>query len=283
MWYLLLQSLYLISEKDSVKAKAKKNNLVKGDKSQNKLKKLVKNETVKNVIKSSLKNNSKVIENGSIKAKSASKPNQENKKAKKFIKTPESDEEDSDFQELEDADSDSVLGDDFGSDNSSENEAEVEAEAEKNEKLESNIPKRNVKTKDNLQINVGHGDIFTFPSQEEIDNINSLSEIQQRIKDVVIVLSDFKKFRDVNRKRQEYINLLKKDLCSYYSYNEFLMEKFMELFELNELVEFLEASEVQRPVTIRTNSLKTRRRDLAQALINRGVNLDPLGKWTKVG
>ena len=125
--------------------------------------------------------------------------------------------------------------------------------------------------------------IFNFPTEEELENVTSLKDVQQRIKDVVMILSDFKRLRDVNRSRSEYMDLLRKDLCTYYSYNNFLMEKLMQIFPLDELLEFLEASEVQRPMTLRANTLRTRRRDLAEALINRGVNLDPIGKWTKIG
>ncbi|KAI4501798.1 hypothetical protein M0802_003133 [Mischocyttarus mexicanus] len=125
--------------------------------------------------------------------------------------------------------------------------------------------------------------IFSFPTEEEINDVTDLKEIQQRIRDVMMILSDFKNLREENRSRSEYLKLFKHDLCTYYSYNNFLMEKLIQTFPLDELLEFLEASEVQRPMTIRTNTLKTRRRDLAEALINRGVNLDPLGKWTKIG
>lgn len=137
-----------------------------------------------------------------------------------------------------------------------------------------------------LQMNIAQPDVFTLPDPDddtEAEKVVTLQDIQQRIKDIVLVLSDFKKYRQPNRTRSEYVQQLRSDLCTYYSYNEFLMEKLMDIFPMNELMEFLEASEVQRPLTIRTNTLKARRRDLAQALINRGVNLDPLGKWTKVG
>lgn len=128
---------------------------------------------------------------------------------------------------------------------------------------------------------------FVLPSAEEIDKVGQQSEdltmVQLRIRDNLNTLSNFKELRMEGRPRSEYMRLLHKDLAFYYGYSEYMIERMVRLFPLSEIIEVLEANEVQRPVTIRTNTLKTRRRDLAQALINRGVSLDPVGKWSKVG
>lgn len=66
-----------------------------------------------------------------------------------------------------------------------------------------------------------------------------------------------------------------------YGYSDFMMEKMMSLFPISEILDVLEANETPRPVTIRTNTLKTRKRDLVQALVNRGVNIEPAGTVLK--
>lgn len=238
------------------------------------------------------------------------------KKNNNKVKIEESDEnsdEDSDKEEVDDSeegsdDEDNLkVGklDDLSEDDDDENDEdddkfdEDSSASDEDENSDDDmlpIEKKNIKLKkkmeeeaklaeDELQMNISHQEMFTFPqdNDEETEDITTLQDVQQRIKDVVLVLSDFNKYRENGRSRPEYTELLRKDLCTYYSYNDFLMDKLMNMFAINELLEFLEASEVQRPLTIRANSLKTRRRDLASALINRGVNLDPIGKWTKVG
>jgi ribosomal RNA methyltransferase Nop2 len=62
-----------------------------------------------------------------------------------------------------------------------------------------------------------------------------------------------------------------------------LAEKLWRLFTPQEALAFFDANETPRPLVIRTNTLRTHRRDLAHSLINRGVTLEPVGKWSKVG
>lgn len=122
-----------------------------------------------------------------------------------------------------------------------------------------------------------------LPGRSQQQLPSDLNDIKTRITHHMSVLSNFKEGKEGDKSRSEYTEELTQDFMTLYGYNEFLMEKFMELFGVSELKEFLDASEVDRPMTLRTNTLKTRRRDLAQALINRGVNLDPIGKWSRVG
>ncbi|KAK4539983.1 hypothetical protein LTR36_009881 [Oleoguttula mirabilis] len=110
-----------------------------------------------------------------------------------------------------------------------------------------------------------------------------LQLLRTRITETVRVLSNFKELHDPARSRAEYTQALLKDICAYYGYSPFLAEKLYSLFPPQEALAFFDANETPRPMVIRTNTLRTHRRDLAHALINRGVTLEPVGKWSKVG
>ena len=110
-----------------------------------------------------------------------------------------------------------------------------------------------------------------------------LQLLRSRITDTIRVLDDFSKLSEPGRSRTEYTSQLLKDICLYYGYSPYLADKLFHLFPPREAFAFFEANETPRPVVIRTNTLRTHRRDLAQALINRGVTLEPVGKWSKVG
>jgi len=212
------------------------------------------------------------------------------------------------FGSGDDDDDSDVMGDDFGDGGSDEDDDSDGADSDDDsddgpddgdkaddllpiekasKKLERKKKKEEASAEEELQTNIAETEKFALPSGQEVEKEKVLAPdleiLNQRIKDIVGVLNNFNDKREEGKDRQEYLVQLRQDLCSYYSYNDFLMARLMSLFPLNELLEFLEANEVPRPITIRTNTLKTRRRDLAQALIGRGVNLDPLGKWTKVG
>lgn len=50
-----------------------------------------------------------------------------------------------------------------------------------------------------MQINVASQDVFVFPADDTIDESIPIPEVEQRIKDVLLVLSNFTKFREQNR------------------------------------------------------------------------------------
>lgn len=141
-----------------------------------------------------------------------------------------------------------------------------------------------------LQTNIDGDRPHILEDAEDDQGINTtlrlapdLQLLRSRITDTVRVLDDFAKLSEEGRSRAEYTAQLLKDICLYYGYSSYLAEKLYNLFPPREAFAFFEANETARPVVIRTNSLRTHRRDLAQSLINRGVTLEPVGKWSKVG
>lgn len=173
-----------------------------------------------------------------------------------------SDDEDEEEQEDDEFD---LSDEDNDEDDDDEEEGEGEIDPERTEQ-----PKAKVLPSDEQK-------------QVEAKMPTDLSNVRTRLLEVVKVLESFQELAEEGKSRSEYIDQLLEDICAYYGYSPFLAEKLFNLFSPSEAIEFFEANEVARPITIRTNTLKTHRKELSQALVNRGVNLQSIGAWTKVG
>lgn len=110
--------------------------------------------------------------------------------------------------------------------------------------------------------------------------------LKEQIESDVALLANWKESKKSERQgrnRDEVVTEVISAISQYYGYNEALAEYFFHLFKPEEAIEFFEANEKPRPLTIRTNSLKTRRKTLQQTLTTRGMQVEPIGDWTKAG
>ncbi|WOO85489.1 25S rRNA (cytosine-C(5))-methyltransferase nop2 [Vanrija pseudolonga] len=190
---------------------------------------------------------------------------------------PEFDVEDDEFME-EDDEADSA----FASDEEDADGDAAMAEGDDEDDDEDGAIQTNLE--DDLE------ESYTLPAvdgiEEEHEHGVSLRDVEQRMRWLVGVCSgkdDKTSIGVPGKSRSDHLVQLEHDIATYFGYNHFLVNKLMRLFTADEALAFFESNESPRPVTIRANTLRTRRRDLAQALINRGANLEPIGKWSKVG
>jgi ribosomal RNA methyltransferase Nop2 len=100
---------------------------------------------------------------------------------------------------------------------------------------------------------------------------------------VIKTLGDFRNIWQKSESRKEYLSKLQYFIMTNYGYNKFFTEALFKIFPESEIIEMLEVSNATRPISIRTNRIKTRRKELVLRLLNRGINVDPQGKWSNIG
>ncbi|KAL1525868.1 hypothetical protein AB1Y20_020699 [Prymnesium parvum] len=187
-------------------------------------------------------------------------------------------EEEEEGEEEMDVDEEQLDGEDDGEDDDDEEEEEDDDDDDEGEELEfEKKARRTVARMEREAIEnekevreLQRGD-FSLPTAAELEEEQSrppdISAVRDRVKQVVEVLSDFNARREEGRSRVEYISTLVADLQTVYGYSHDMVELLLHLFSPAECLQFIEANETPRPVTIRTNTLKTRRRELAQACL----------------
>ncbi|KAH9258743.1 ribosomal RNA small subunit methyltransferase B [Batrachochytrium salamandrivorans] len=206
-------------------------------------------------------------EASSSKSKQVAEPS----KKKQQLFEPESEEDEEEDEEV----NFTHLGDDLeGSDEEDEEDSDASSASEDQEEEDEE--------EDEEEEEEDEGLALTSKPDEDM----TPQETGERIKETSKALSDFKAYKKRTQtvaSRSDLIEQLHRDCAVYYGYLPELIDLFATLFGPGELVEFLEANEVPRPTVIRTNTLKTTRKQLAKALTARGIGLEPVAEWTNLG
>lgn len=199
----------------------------------------------------------------------------------------------------EDDDDDAIGGDEFDVDKDMDDDREDEDDVDDDDEDELEVERQSRRLDEEMLEQQAEADqelrrtiaenteIFHLPTKEELDKdgadrVVPPSEIKARVESIMEVLADFKNRREEGRSRSEYVEQLISDIAELHGYLPELVDYFHSMFGPTETLEFVDSSDKPRPLVIRTNTLKARRKDLAAALMKRGVTLDPLA-WSKVG
>jgi ribosomal RNA methyltransferase Nop2 len=194
-------------------------------------------------------------------------------KEKSGLLDDDSDEQERDEESAEDEESEE------------ENKLDIEKEADM---IDEEMEAERLEAEEEMRHTIReHTAVYHLPTsgelEKDVDRVVPPSEVRSHIDSIMEVLAEFKTRREPGRSRKDYIDQLGLFIAELYGYLPDLIDYFLTMFSPAECLEFVDSSDQPRPMVIRTNTLKTRRKDLAASLMKRGVTLDPLAAWSKVG
>ncbi|MES1920516.1 hypothetical protein MHBO_002182 [Bonamia ostreae] len=112
---------------------------------------------------------------------------------------------------------------------------------------------------------LGNKDELLIPRN---DFAKDVAEMKSSIEKALSTLANLKQ-HPRRLPRKEYVERIASNAAELYSYSRELVDLFLGMFSPAECIRFLEANERARPVTIRANSIRTKRKELAKSLIER--------------
>ena len=93
-----------------------------------------------------------------------------------------------------------------------------------------------------------------------------------KIQHVIKIIDNYEKL-ELSQPKKYYIGLVKKEIFKNFNYHVDLIEKFMKIFSLEELIDFLISNQKNRPLTIRFNTIKNEPDFIIDNLRNQGIDI----------